>query len=95
MNRAVWKFDALLRKGKLAKREEVPHLSCEIKFNENELQGVNEGFREYFKERGNVAHVIKYVFGYEIRYLRDGYKITVFDNELKRAKEKFRERLIA
>ncbi len=95
MSRTVKRFDVLLRKGKLPKPEEVPHLSTEIKFGENELQGINANFRKQFANHNNVARVIKYLFGYEIRYRRDGYDVTVFDKELKRAKEKFRESLLA
>lgn len=95
MNRAVRKFDALLRKGKLAKREEVPHLSGTVKFNDDELQGINEDFRQEFANSDNSAVVIKYLFGYELHYRRHGFSIRVFDKELKRAKEKFREALLA
>lgn len=95
MNTAVRKFDKLIRNSKIEKSEDVPHLSETIKFTDDELQGINSDFREQFKATGNCARVIKYLCGYEIRYLRDGYNITVSDLQLKRAKEKFWESLLS
>lgn len=69
-----------------------------LEFNIKEISQMPKTFRKEFRTDGCTAHVRKRKSGknswnYEIRYRRNGYNISVSDNNLARAKQKFIEAL--
>ena len=71
-------------------------ISASIKFTKQEIDKMSKTFKKEFIANGCVAHIIKRPSGkknfcYEIRYRRNGYNITVSDNDLKAAKLLFIE----
>lgn len=69
-----------------------------LKFNDKEIFKMPKTFRKEFRAQGCTAHVRKrtdgrYKCSYEIRYNRNGYKISASATTLEKAKERFIEKL--
>lgn len=65
------------------------YIEADILFSEEEVKGLEPKFRAELERVGRVAWVRKYVNGYEIFYDRNGYYKSVFDSDLKKAKQLF------
>lgn len=60
-----------------------------VKFKTRETKKMQEPFRSEFIETGSVSRVVKRDNGYELRYLRNGYRRVVFHESLRMAKRLF------
>lgn len=67
----------------------VPRFSTSIKFRPIECKDLPQPFKQEFINNGRLARLIKYNFGYEIRYIRNGYHIVAFNADLAAAKREF------
>lgn len=69
---------------------EPPHISFGVHFEESECEHMREDFKEEFSHWGNYfAMCKKYDFGYELRYRRHGFNVSVFHKDLAAAKQLF------
>lgn len=73
------------------KENEIPCITGLIKFSPFEIKEMADPFKSEFIRSGLIARVIKSLCGYEIRYIRNGYKRIVFHENLEEAKHLFCE----
>lgn len=87
-----------LKKAVASQSVEQQKESGYLKFTEKEIIQMPKDFRKKFRVQGHTAHVRKrtdgrYVCSYEIRYERDGYKISASGTTLETAKKRFIDKL--